>query len=419
MNRFFSFCMALLIFSACSIPEKTNEIVVINDAAKARLDSTLAALVSTGKAVGVSALIHERGQEVYYSAHGHADREAGEPMERSTIVRVFSMTKPVTGVALMKLYEQGKFDLDDPLEKYAPEFANPQVYVGYDSAKGEVLLEPARRAITIRDITRHTAGFATGTNLPGLGKLLAEANPGNWNNTLPEMARKLASVPLMHHPGEKWEYGPAVDVQAYLVEVLSGQPYGQFVQEQVLDPLAMTTARYFLPEGDRSRLAASYLRSDSGLVRQPDEQADAFYVNKQALTPGGWGLTATLDDYGRFAQMLVNGGSLDGTQILRPETVKLMATNHLSDSVESRSWLPSKGQVGFGIDFAVRVRPPASAQENNGTVGEFFWDGAASTLFWVDPANELTAVFLVQVLPFDGSLHKAFRDAVYGPVRIQ
>ncbi len=174
--------------------------------------------------------------------------------------------------------------------------------------------------------------------------------------------------------------------------------------------------RHFVPEGDRDRMAALYDRNDEeGLTRVPDEGAFAFNTNHWALTPGGFGLTSTLDDYMRFARMLVNEGEYEGVRILQPETVRLMATNHLPDSVTERSWLPSKGQVGFGIDFAVRVRPPVSAEENNGVVGEFFWDGAASTLFWVDPSNDLTAVLFVQLFPFDQvGLHKQFRDAVYG-----
>jgi CubicO group peptidase (beta-lactamase class C family) len=179
----------------------------------------------------------------------------------------------------------------------------------------------------------------------------------------------------------------------------------------------MRETRYFVPEGDRGRLAAMYQRSDSGvLTRAPDSSALAFNTRRWALTPGGFGLTSTLDDYMRFARMLANGGELDGARVLRPETVRLMATSHLSDSVTERSWLPSKGEVGFGVDFAVRVRPPATATENNGVVGEFFWDGAASTLFWVDPTNRLAAVLFVQLVPFDRvRLHKSFRDAVYGP----
>jgi CubicO group peptidase (beta-lactamase class C family) len=315
----------------------------------------------------------------------------------------------------MTLYEAGAFQLDDPVAQYAPEFADMQVYAGED-ASGAPILEPPRRPMTVRDLTRHTAGFATGADLPGVGPLLREADPMNRENTLTRMAERLGRVPLWFHPGERWAYGVSVDVQAYLVERMSGRPFDQYVQEHVLDPLGMTQTRYFVPEGDRDRFAALYQRSDDGtLTRVPDESAHAFNTNHWALTPGGFGFTSTLDDYMRFARMLLNEGELDGVRLLRPETVRLMATSHLADSVTERSWLPSKGQVGFGIDFAVRVRPPASAEENNGIVGEFFWDGAASTLFWVDPTNDLAAVLFVQLVPFDRvGLHKGFRDAVYG-----
>jgi len=381
--------------------------------AKARIDSTLRSFVNAGQVAGVSALIFEKNQEVYYNAFGAADREAKVPMDRKTIVRIYSMTKPVTGVALMTLYEKGAFQLDDPLSKYAPEFANMNVYKGVDAA-GKLILEPAKRPITLRDITRHTAGFASGTDLPGLGELVRKTDPLNPNNTLSEMAKKLASLPLLFHPGQQWSYGPSVDVQAYLVERLSGKPFDQYLQETIFTPLAMSRTRYVVPPSDWKNLAAFYRRSEDGtLVRTPDS-SDTFNRRNWPLKPGGFGLTSVVDDYMRFARMLVNQGSLDKATILKPETVKLMATNQLSDTITQRMWLPSKGQVGFGIDFAVRLRQPASQVENNGMVGEFFWDGLGSTLFWVDPANELTAVLFVQVVPFYNELHKRFRDAVYG-----
>jgi CubicO group peptidase (beta-lactamase class C family) len=326
------------------------------------------------------------------------------------------MTKPVTGTALMKLFEEGKFKLDDTLSKYIPEFANQKVFKGYD-ANGKIMLEAPHRPVTIRDITRHTAGFIS--NQPDttteLGKWVKKADPMNFENTLSVMAQKLGSLPLTFHPGEQWSYGPSVDVQALLVERLSGKPFGQYLQETVLDPLKMNTTHYVVAENDKNNFAAVYHRDETGkLTRVPDEDANKFNSKKWALTPGGWGLTSTVDDYMRFARMLVKKGALDGVTILKPETVTLMSTNQLADSVTERMWLPSKGRVGFGIDFAVRTEPPVSAEENNGYVGEFFWDGAASTLFWVDPKNELTAVLFVQVFPFDRTLHKKFRDAVYG-----
>lgn len=414
-TNFLLFSAILMALISCS-PSGNNESQIINEAAKARLDSAMIDLVESGMVAGASALIFEDGEEVYFKVSGFADREAQKPMERNTLAIIYSMTKPITGVALMTLYEQGAFQLDDPLEKYAPEFANMQVFAGVDSVTGEVKLEPLVRPITIRDITRHTAGFPTNPNQPGLGELLKAADAGNPNNTLVQMAEKMGKTPLMFQPGTQWAYGPSVDVQAFLVERLSGKPYGEYVREKVLDPLGMNETRYFVPEGDRDRMSAMYRRSEDGALSQvPDSVAHAFNTKQWAMTPGGYGLTSTLDDYMKFAQMLVNEGTYKGVTILQPETIKLMATNQLDDSVTERMFLPSKGNVGFGIDFAVRVAPTSSPEENMGMIGEYFWDGAASTLFWVDPQNKLTAVLFVQVMPFFGQVHKNFRDAVYGP----
>lgn len=417
MKRTFLSILMITGFISAGISQ-VNSDNVVQEAAKTRLDSTLQSFVKNGEVAGASALIYEKGKEVYFNAFGYADLANKVPMKRNTLVQIYSMTKPITGTALMTLYDEGKFQLDDPLEKYAPEFANMKVYQGVDS-DGEMILEPLNRPITIRDITRHTAGFSTRDDIPGYSEALKEADPFNWENTLPQMAEKLGSVPLWFQPEAKWEYGPSVDVQAFLVERISGQPYQEYVREHVLDPLKMTDTRYVVPEDDRYRMSSAYRKTEMGELNQsPNEEAHAFNYKKWPLTPGGWGLTSTLDDYMRFARMLVNEGNLEGAEILEPETVELMSTNHLDENITERSWLPSKGQVGFGIDFAVRLRAPASVEENYGVVGEFFWDGAVSTLFWVDPVNELTAVFFVQIFPYNGSLHKRFRDAVYGPVQI-
>lgn len=408
----------LIIFAfifACSERQAEEVSFVVDKGAKSRLDSTLQAYVNSGNLAGISALIYEKGQEVYFNAYGYANREKEIPMTRNTIVQIYSMTKPITGTALMTLYEEGKFQLDDPLEKYAPEFANMKVYGGVDE-NGKMILADAERPVTIRDITRHTAGFPNRDNIPGLSELMKEKDARSYENTLTVMAEKIGRTPLWFQPGTQWEYGQSVDVQAFLVERISGVPYADYVQEHVLGPLGLSETRYVVPEADLSRFSAAYQRTGEGELTQiPDSSAHAFNLRKWPLTPGGFGLTSTLDDYMTFARMLVKEGTINGTTILQPETVKLMATNHLPDSVTERSWLPSKGKVGFGIDFAVRTAPPASAEEMNGIVGEFFWDGAASTLFWVDPVNELTAVMFVQLFPYDGiSLHKNFRDAVYG-----
>jgi CubicO group peptidase (beta-lactamase class C family) len=410
-------CASTATSSSQSASAVTGANQVVTAAATRRIDSTLRAYVGSGRVAGASALVWEKGREVYFGAFGMADREASRPMTRDVIAQIFSMTKPVTGVAMMQLWEQGKFKLDDPLAKYLPEFANVRVYVGGDSASPT--LEAPSRPITIADITRHTAGFATNAGEKGVGPLFRAANPGDRNNTITQFSQKLASVPLVFQPGTRWSYGISVDVQAALVERISGQPFGRYVREHILEPLKMRETRYLVPEADRARFAAMYRRDSTGaLVRVPDSTAKAFHTRQWALEPGASGFTSTLDDYLRFARMLLNGGELDGARILRPETVRLMATNHLPATVRDSSFLTGKGQVGFGIDFAVRHSPPKAAAEMNGVVGEFFWDGAASTLFWVDPANQLTAVLFTQIVPFDSRLHKIFRDAVYGPITL-
>lgn len=413
----------VLVFWACKEPKNRSAAAdedrqyIIDEAAISRLDSTLKSYVDTGTIAGISALIYEKDKEVYYNAYGYADQDKKLPMARNTIVQIYSMTKPITGTALMTLYDKNLFALDDHLAKYAPEFKDIKVYAGED-ALGNPILETPNRPITIRDLTRHTAGFGRNSNIPGLGKLIAAADALNRENSLQQMANKMGATPLYFHPGEQWEYGPCVDVQAFLVERISGVPYKEYVRTHVLDPLGMKETRYFVPEADRDRFSAMYLRNEAGVLRQlSEEESKTDYLQKWPMTRGGSGLTSTLDNYMQFARMLVNNGTLDAVTILKPETVALMATNHLADSVKERSFLPSKGQVGFGIDFAVRLQPPATIEENNGVVGEFFWDGAASTLFWVDPVNELTAVMFVQLFPYDQvKLHKNFRDAVYGPL---
>jgi CubicO group peptidase (beta-lactamase class C family) len=382
-----------------------------------RIDAALNGFIHSKALVGVSALVYEDDREVYFGAFGSADRESGKPITRDTLVQIFSMTKPIAGVAFMMLYEEGKFQLDDPLEKYAPEFANMRVYAGIDP-HGEVNYEPVRRPVTLRDITRHTSGFYNGTDHTPLAEIVRAADPGSKNNTLAEEIKKLGALPLLFQPGTRWLYGPSVDVQALLVERLSGMPFDKYLEQRIFNPLRMMHTGYVLRPEDRGRMAALYDWHQGGsLSRVPDEAALEFNSRDWPMKPGSYGLVSTLDDYMRFARMLQNGGELDGTRILKAETVKLMATDAMPPEVTDVSWLPSKGSAGFGIDFAVRIRPPANPQEASGAVGEFFWDGAADTLFWVDPKNKITAVLFTQYKPFGKvPLHKAFRDAVYAHI---
>jgi CubicO group peptidase (beta-lactamase class C family) len=380
------------------------------------IDSALKGMVDTRQIVGVSALVYQGDQEVYFGAFGLADRENDKPMARDTLVQIYSMTKPITGVAIMKLYERGKFQLDDPVDRYAPEFADQKVHAGLDDA-GQPKYEPLKRKITIRDVLRHTAGFPAEGDQTVVGETFRRLDPRAYTNTLPEFAQKFAQVPLAYQPGTRWAYSNAVDVQAYLTQKISGVPFDKFLELHLFKPLGMASTRFtVLPtDPDRPQLAAMYTRNDDGsFTRQTDEEAYKFNGQAWPLKPGNFGLVSTIDDYMKFARMLLGGGKLGRARILKPETVRLMATDAMPKEVTDKLWLPSKGQVGFGIDFAVRTAPPKDASESSGAVGEFFWDGAASTLFWVDPKNDIAAVLFTQMRPFDRvHLHKTFRDAVY------
>ena len=372
-------------------------------------------MVASGRAAGTSALIWKDGKEVYFGTAGFADREAKRPFRRDTLVQIWSMTKPVTGVALMQLWEQGKFAIDDPLSKYLPEFAETKVFAGMDGA-GKPILQPPRRPILIRDLLRHTAGFGEGPAESYPQKAYAAADPLNLNHDLTEFGHRLAALPLFYEPGTKWQYSVAVDVQALLVEKLSGQPFEDYVRQHIFEPLRMKDTGWTQPEDRFPRLARAYVKGPDGkLQRKSDEDLRRANFAPRKLTRGGAGLVSSIDDYMRIARMLLNGGTLDGVRILKPSTVKMMSTNELDPGVTDRAWLPGKGNGGFGMDFAVRTGQPLTADENRGAVGEYFWDGAWTTLFWVDPANKLAAVYFVQTDPFDMSLHHDFRQAVYGP----
>lgn len=414
--RYFVTALTAMTLAAPAAPAIAQQRAAPADAVKLdtkRIDRMLDGMVADGRAVGVSALVWKDGREVHFAARGHADREASRPFARDTLVQIWSMTKPVTGVALMQLWEQGKFRLDDPLARYLPDFATMQVQDGTDS-EGKPLWRATSRTMTIRDILRHTAGFTYGDGPTPAHKAFAAAEPLHPDNDLAEFGRRLAKVPLLAEPGTQWHYSVAVDVQALLVERLSGMKFADYVQKHIFDPLKMRESGWHQPMDRLPRLAATYVKQDGKLVRQDDARIRAMNFPGATLTMGGAGIVAPIDDYMRFARMLLNGGELDGARILKPATIRLMATDQLDPAITERQWLMGKIEGGFGFDFAVRTARPTGPERNRGAVGEFFWDGAATTLFWVDPANDMTVVFFVQTMPFDGTLHTDIRKAVYG-----
>ena len=383
-----------------------------------RISAFLSDAVEQRRVAGASALVWKDGEERCFDAKGLADREKGIRFTRNTLVQFFSMTKPITGVALMTLWEDGKFRLDDPLYWHLPEYKDVEVLRGETDAALPAT-SPPRRPITIRDVLRHTAGFAYGPDgnpQNEADRLWKELQPLSPDKSLAEFSRTLAKIPLLYEPGTQWRYSAAVDVQARLVEVLSGQPFAEYVEQQVLRPLSMDKTHWPQHRRDFDGLARIYTVEDGEFTPMHGMGMEPIAIAEKPLTMGGSGLVGTVDDYLRFARMLLDEGRSGEVRILEPSTVRLMATDHLDPAItpDKRSWLVGKGSGGFGFDFFVRTAPPASPEENRGSEGEFFWDGLPSMLFWVDPQQDMVVVFATQKLPFDNQLHHDFRDAVYG-----
>ena len=388
-----------------------------------RIDRTLKSFIASGRVVGAEVLIWKDGREAHFDAEGLADRDAGRRFARDTQVQIYSMTKPVTGVALMQLWEQGKFALDDPLSRYLPQFADVQVYDGINP-DGSLKLRPPSRPITVRDVMRHIAGLTYGDagdpkNYGEAGKAVTavwnKLQPLSPDHTLAQYAEIIPKVPLLWDPGTHWHYSTGADVQARLVEVLSGEPFDQYVANHIFKPLGMNHSCWKCSADMLPRLAMLYTPGKDGKLEPVSK--DTWLVHNfegKPMTEGGAGIVTTVDDYMRFARMLLGQGELDGVRVLQPATVKLMSTDELDPRITERQWLASKGSGGFGLDFFVRTRPPQTPEENRGAVGEFFWDGFPSMLFWVDPANDMAVVFATQKIPFDGSLHHDIREAIYG-----
>ncbi|HEY1398398.1 serine hydrolase domain-containing protein [Roseateles sp.] len=365
-----------------------------------RIERMLRGVVADARAVGVSALVWQGGTERYFGAFGLADREARRPMARDTLARIWSMTKPVASVALMRLWDAGRFRLDDPIALYLPEFKSMRVHA--DDGRGE---RPAERPILVRDVLRHTSGLTYAMEDGPADRAFRAANPLETAPDLAAFSRAVAALPLRHEPGTAWQYGTSTDIVARLVEVLGDEPFDAHVRRHILQPLGMKETAWTQPDAVKDRRAATYRFGADGPAQREPEVPFLF-------ASGGAGLIGPIDDYLRFARMLLGEGQLDGVRVLRPATVKLMLVDHLDPAISPRHFLKSPG-LGFGLGGSVRIAP-TTADEPASRVGEFSWGGAASTLFWVDPANQLAVVFFAQKFPFDEALHKDVRRAVYG-----
>ena len=364
-----------------------------------RLHVVMQQEVDQKQLAGIVTILARHGKVVEERTYGKKDIASSAPMTRDTIFRIFSMTKPVTGVAMMILYEEGKWHPLDPVSKYIPEFAHLKVFKGVDESSKMILEDPVHPP-TMRELMTHTAGFTYGFFGNTLVDKMYVDQRVLQSPSLQGMIDKLAKIPLLYQPGTRWVYSVSMDIQGYIVEKLSGQSLPDFMQQHIFGPLGMKDTGFFVPPEKRGRFATLYASGPNGelVVNQaPDATADD-YATQPSMPSGGGGMVSTAEDYLRFAQMLLNGGELDGVRILAPATVELMTSNHLAPSLMTGEFSIGPATIrpglGWGYDCAVYTDPlEADSVVGKGT---FFWLGAADTWFWVDPTNDLIFVGMTQ-----------------------
>jgi CubicO group peptidase (beta-lactamase class C family) len=380
------------------LPVASPESVGFSSARLENLHALMQQVIDSKQMPGAVTILARHGKVVDYRTYGVMDLASGAPMTKDAIFRDFSMTKPVTGVAMMILFEEGKWLPSDPIAKYIPEFAHLKVYKGM-GANGQMLLEDPNHPPTMAELMSHTAGFTYGffgdTPIDAMYRDQQVMDSAN----LQEMIDKLAKIPLVYQPGTAWRYSASMDIEGYIVEKLSGQSLPDFMRDHIFEPLGMKDAGFYVPAEKRSRFVTVYHRDANGqLVPGVVRVGDRNYETQPTMPSGGGGLVSTAADYYRFAQMLANGGELDGKRILAPATVKLMTSNHLVPALLTGQWgigsQIMRPGLGYGYNCAVEFDPPMANLA--GGAGTFYWDGAADTWFWVDPANDIVFVGMVQ-----------------------
>jgi len=386
-----------------TLPLTSPEQVGLSAARLARITSWMKGWVDSGKLPGMLVAVMRKGALAFAETYGKADVERNKPVRPDTIYRIYSMTKPLTSTAIMMLYEEGRFQLDDPISKFIPAFANQRVFMG--GSRGKMELAPAERDITFRDLLTHTSGLTYGMMEANAVDALYRAKDGvdfqTSTATLKEVVEKAASLPLIAQPGKAWNYSISTDVLGYLVEVISGMPFQDYLVEKVIKPLGMVDTNFFVPQEKHDRFAANYNAGPGGKLNLIDDPAKSRYLAPRTVNSGGGGLVSTASDYLRFCKFMLNKGELDGVRLLGKKSVELMTSNHLKgdmgDMGAPRFSESTYLGIGFGLGFSVTL-DPAKAQIL-GTPGEYAWGGAASTAFWCDPVEDMAVVLLTQLMP--------------------
>jgi CubicO group peptidase (beta-lactamase class C family) len=374
-----------------------------------RIDAAMARLVDEKQVAGLVTLLERHGKIVHFNAAGKLDVRKPDPLQKDSIFRIYSMTKPITGVAMMMLYEEGKWRLDDPVTRYIPEFARLKVYAGKND-DGSPKLEDAKRSMTMRELMTHTGGlgYVLNANNP-VDKMIIDANVLNARAPLQDMITGLAKIPLLAQPGTRWSYSIGVDVQGYLVEKFSGQPFAEFVRTRIFEPLGMKDTAFYVPKEKLLRLAQVHTGAGANLAVD-ENRPDATLV--PAGPSGGGGLFSTAADYARFCEMLLQGGQFNGVRLLAPRTVEMMRTNHVNP--DPLKTMPPG--TGWGMDFQIVI--DAAAAGDSVSSGTYSWFGIAGTWFWIDPVEDLAFVGMVQhqSLATTRAIHGLSRSLVYQAV---
>lgn len=386
------------------MPAKPEE-VGLSSARLARIGEHWQRSIDAGKLAGTLTLVARRGRVAYCEAQGHLEIERRRAVTPDSVWRIYSMSKPITSVGLMMLYEQGRFQLEDPVEKFIPSWKGLRVFAGGNHPN--FLTAPPARPMTIRDLLSHTSGLTYGflerTNVDAAYRKLGVADRTKPGYTLADMVATLAELPLEFSPGTRWNYSVSTDVVGYLIEVISGQRLDAYLREHILEPLGMRDTSFAIRDAQVPRFAANYERQADGRLKLIDDPERSQFREASFLSGGG-GLVSTIQDYYRFTAMLLNQGELDGIRLLGRKTIELMTMNHLpggqelTDLAQAGAFAetPYAG-MGFGLGFSV-LQSPARAQIL-GTPGEYAWGGAASTAFWIDPAEDLIVIFMTQLMP--------------------
>jgi CubicO group peptidase (beta-lactamase class C family) len=388
--------------------------------------------IDAGRFPGTQLLVYRRGKVVHSTVQGYADLERKVPVKDDTIFRIYSMTKPITSVAFMMLFEEGRVALDEPVHKYIPEWKDLGVFVA--GTAPAFLTRPPSRPMLIVDLLRHTSGLTYGfQQRSNVDAAYREEKIGEVDKagTLETMIAALAKIPLEFSPGEAWNYSVATDVIGYLIGKITGQQFEQFLKERIFDPLGMNDTDFYVPADKAHRFAACYSADPGGVtfhaterkgsLTLQDDPSTSSFLSKPAFVSGGGGLCSTAADYLTFCRALINGGELGGVRLLGPKTLRLMTSNHLPGGCDlpalSRSLFSEAtyNGIGFGLGFSVTMEPAKTLIL--GSAGEYAWGGAATTSFWIDPAEELIAIFMTQVLPSSAyPLRRELRTMVYAAI---